>query len=372
MNRMIFQWRSPNNKGRLFAPAVFGNGALLFSGFFRILVLSVALTGSLSCMAQEKGRVFKLLILDSQSGNPYDEVRAALAGALKSHGYQEGGNLRTRLRVAGNDVKAGERVLREELKKDRYDVIFVGGTIATISAKNLLLGDMSQRVVFGSPTDPVGIGVIRDFTSKPFANFTGICYPVPPAARLKFIKRLLPGARTFGLIYADMPQSVSYNQWLQNLIATDAEFKDLRIVFRAVPLITGEDGDKLMVQSAIPLIRELDAQVDAFIKPNDQMGTRRRFAETVYKTASKPLIGITKEDVMGHWGSTAVIYPSHASIGEQAARMIKELFEGKNIADITPEWPKKYGFAVDLPKTKQFKITVPVELLQLSGDNIVR
>ena len=334
--------------------------------------LFFALAASPLCLAEESGRMFKLLILDSQRGNPYNEVRDALANTLRKYGYVEGRNLQTVLQVTGNDVGKGERLLRDELSRDRYDVIFVGGTVATISAKNVLLGDMSQRVVFGSPTDPVGIGVIRNFTSKPFANFTGICYPVPPRARFKFIKRLLPKARTFGLIHADMPQSLSYNKWVQDLVAHDPEFRGMKILFRAVPLITGENGSELMAAAAIPHIRELDSQVDAFIKPNDQMGTHRQFAEVVFKTATKPLIGLTQDDVMDRWGATAAIYPSHLSIGEQAARMIKDLFQGKTIAEIPPEWPKTYGFAVDLPKTRQFKITVPVELLQLAGENIIK
>lgn len=338
----------------------------LFACLFLLLFASSAV------YARDAAKVYSLLILDSQMGNPYDEVRTALIQALNGFGFREGKNLRVTLRVTGNDVVAGEQTLRDAMQKDRYDVIFVGGTVATISAKNVLLGNAKQPVIFGSPTDPVGIGVIKDFSSAPFANFTGVCYPVPPKARLKFIRQFLPGVKTLGLIYADMPQSHSYNKWLQDLLANDAEFKGLKIIFRPVPLITGEHGDKQMADAAIPLIKELDAQVDAFIKPNDQLGTRRLFAETVYKTASKPLIGITRDDVMGHWGSTAVIYPSHSSIGQQTARMIKEVFQGKNTAEIYPEWPKKYGFAVDLPKARQFKIAVPVELLQLAGENVVK
>ncbi len=342
---------------------------------FRVIVLTVCcalMVAMPASFAEEASRAHKLLILDSQQGNPYDEVRVALAHALERQGHVEGKNLHTTLRFAGNDVRQGERMLRDALKANRYDVIFVGGTVATIAAKNVLLGDMSQRVVFAAPTDPVGIGVIKDFNSKPFANFTGVCYPVPPKVRLKFIRQLLPKAGTLGLIYADMPQSHSYNQWVKDLIANDPEFKGLKVIFRPVPLVTGEHGDQLMAEAALPIIRELDAQVDAFIKPNDQLGTRRQFAEVVYKTASKPLIGITRDDVMGHWGATAVIYPSHTSIGAQAAHMIKDLFQGRPLADITPEWPKTYGFAVDLPKAKQFQITVPVEILQLAGENIVK
>lgn len=339
---------------------------------YRVVVILFLVFGfSQFTFATENQANYKLLILDSQQGHPYDEVRAALLQGLNDDGYIEGKNLQIRLKVMGNDINSGERILREEIK-NHYDVIFVGGTVATISAKNVLYGDMTQPVVFGAPTDPVGIGVITAFNTTPTANFTGISYPVPVKARLRFIKRLLPTAKKLGLIYVDMPQSHSYNQWLQDIIAHDSEFTGLEIIFRSVPLITGENGDILMAEAAMTHIKALDSQVDAFIKPNDQMGTRQEFAQIVYKTASKPLIGIVKNDVMARWGAAAVIYPSHDSIGQQAARMIKALFEGKSIADLPAEWPEKYGFAVDLLKSKQFHITVPVELLLLSGDNIIK
>jgi len=251
-----------------------------------------------------------------------------------------------------------------------YDVVFVGGTAATVSAKNTLYGK-TQPVVFGSPTDPVGIGVIKDFSSRPEANFTGVCYPVPVKARLKFIRSLMPKATTFGLIYADMPQSHSYNAWIANLLKNDPEFNDIKVLYRAVPLVTGEDGDRVMAEQSKRHIEELDAQVNAYIKPCDQMGTRKSFAEVVFQTSRKPLIGLVKDDVMEGWGALATIFPSHESIGRQAGRMIKELFEGKKTGDILPEWPAKYGVAVDLGKARLFGMDISVELLQLAAENIV-
>lgn len=347
------------------------------SAVFWLIVVSIAALTVLPSPALSAGGsashpsgTFKLLILDSQKGNPYDEVRASLLTTLARYGYREGKNLTTTIMYSGNDVKEGERILNHELKNS-FDVIFVGGTAATLSARNALHGK-PQRVVFGSPTDPVGIGVIRDFNSRPVANFTGVCYPVPVKTRLKFLRRLMPKAKTFGLIYADMPQSHSYNKWIENLLKNDPEFKDIKVIFRPVPLVTGEDGDRAMAASSKRHIQELDPKVDAYIKPCDQMGTRSNFAAMVYATSRKPLIGLVKDDVMGKWGATATIYPSHESIGNQAARMIKELFEGKRVSDIVPEWPRKYGVAVDLRKAKQFGIDVPVEVLQMAGENIVR
>ncbi|MBI5922495.1 MAG: hypothetical protein HY847_12745 [Betaproteobacteria bacterium] len=346
----------------------------------RTLMISLCLTAGLPGVtwaqswtdAGKEIRIYQLLILDSQLGNPYDEVRDALTKALETHGYSADKNLKITLQVIGNDVKTGEDILRQELGRRRYDVVFVGGTVATIAAKNVLYGNKRQAVVFAAPTDPVGIGVIKDFTSKPAANFTGICYPVPIKARFRFIRQLMPQARTFGLIYADMPQSHSYIRWLQDLIELDPEFKQFKIILRKVALVTGEQGDQQMAAAAEKHVKAIDASVDAFIKPVDQMGTRRSFSEVVYKTASKPLIGMVKDDVMAHWGATAVVYPSHVSIGKQAARMIRDLFQGKQVTEILPEWPKEYGFAVDLAKARQFGINIPVEILQMAGENIVK
>lgn len=330
-----------------------------------LLVVSTSLIA-----APEPSRIYHLFILDSQLGHPYDEVRSALLDELAAFGYREGDNLQVSLHSAGNDRQQGEATLRE-IAQEKIDVIFVGGTVATLAAKSVLLGS-NQPVVFGSPTDPVGIGVIDSFDTPPKANFTGVCYPVPVKARLRFARQLMPQARTFGLIHADMPQAHSYNRWINELLAQDPEFADIRIIFRSVPLVTGEQGDQAMARFAIPHIAELDSQVDAYLKPNDQLGTRRQFAEVVAAHSNKPLIGLVKADVMQGWGATAVVFPSHQSIGRQAARMVRALLEGGEVAAIPPEWPRIYGYAVDLSKSRRFGIQVPIGILQLARENIIK
>ncbi|MBF0400600.1 MAG: hypothetical protein HQL90_07510 [Magnetococcales bacterium] len=316
------------------------------------------------------GSVYRLLILDSQLGHPYDEVREAMLEGLAGFGYRQGENLEIVVHALGNDLQYGEAILKQELDRP-YHVVYVGGTMATMVAKGLLLGKQ-QPVVFASPTDPIGIGVIDDFHTPPKANFTGVCYPVPVKARLRFLRHLMPKARVFGMIYADMPQSHSYNGWIRALLEQEPEFKDIHFLFRAVPLIGGEEGDKRMAEMAVPLIRELDGQVDAFVKSNDQLGTRRHFAKVAYDHATKPLIGMVRNDVMEQWGATAVVYPSHESIGRQAADMIRRILSGEPVSRILPQWPARFGYAVDLPKTRQFGLTVPIGLLQLAGRNIIK
>ncbi len=109
-------------------------------------------------------------------GHPYDEVRLAMLKRLQKFGYRRSQNLQVNIFSADNDIVKGVRILQRESKRD-YDVIFVGGTVATMAARQPLDGGRVP-VVFGSPTDPVGIGVIKDFMTPPESNFTGVCYPV--------------------------------------------------------------------------------------------------------------------------------------------------------------------------------------------------
>ncbi len=317
------------------------------------------------------GRVFKLLIMDSQSGEPYRQVREAMLEALKSWGYVVGENLDITYFTIENDVAKGEAILKEELPKN-YDIIFIDGTVMTVAASHILLNKPKQPVVFAANTDPVGIGVIEGFDIPPKYNFTGVHYPLKVHTRFKFIKEIMPKAKTIGLIYADMPQSYSYRRWVEEFLQADPEFKDMKVIFRSVPLVTGKEGTKLMAEAAKKFVLELDPLVDVFLAPNDQMGVQEYFSRMVYENATKPLVGLGKESVMEGWGATMVIYPSSHSMGRQAARMIKQLFEGKPIKEIYPEWPKENGFAFDLKKAARFGIKVPVEYIELAGENIVK
>ena len=81
----------------------------------------------------------------------------------------------------------------------------------------------------------------------------------------------------------------------------------------------------------------------------------------VGQLASKPLIGILKNDVANKRGALAVIYPDLESMGQHAANMVNMLFQGKTIKEIYPRWTD-FGIVIDQEKAKQFNIAVPTSL----------
>lgn len=312
-----------------------------------------------------------LLIMDSQTGEPYHSTRVAMLESLSQSGYVEGKNLKITYHSIGNDRDLGRKLLQEELARD-YDVVFINGTLMALAAKDVSFGKNLQPFVYACVTDPVGVGVINSFNESPPANFTGVSYPVPVARRLDFVRTLLPEAGRIGLIYADMPQSQSYRRWLEDLLKNDPSFKDIEIIFRSVSLEKGEAGSRHMTSNAESFIHELDPLVDLFLSPNDQMGVMAPFAESVFQIATKPLIGVGRKDVTEGWGAAASIFPSLHSAGNQAAEMIRRLFKGESIENITPEWPAEFGFAFDLHKAQRFGLSIPESWLLEAKDNVVR
>lgn len=311
----------------------------------------------------------KLLVIDSQVGEPYEPVRIALIKELAKEGYTEGKNLEVVYYSLGNFEGKAINIWGKE-SSSKYDVIFLNGTIAVQAFKKLSLND-NNKFVFASITDPVGVGVIEGFYTPPKNNFTGICFSIDVRKRLRFIKKLMPNANKIGLIYADMPQSQSYRRWVDEAL-NEAEFKDLKVIYRSVDFIKSEGGHRRMSLLAQKYVEELNPIVDVFLAPNDQMGAQDAFAKMLFSVATKPLIGLGRKDVMEGWGATAAIYPDLPEVGKRAANMIVQLFEGKMIKQIPPEWPSHIGIAIDLKKAKRFNIKISEELLKTSGSNLIQ
>ncbi len=334
------------------------SGKVLLTAMFLMLIFSLSAGDN----------VYRLLIIDSQDSEPYLSVRESMLAELNRSGYVVNKNLVIVYYSLANHVGAARNVFRKE-KDNEYDVIFVNGTVAAEGMRNQVMGNDKYKVVFASVTDPVGLGIIDNFEESPKANFTGVCYPVKIEERLRFIRKVMPNVKNIGLIYSEMPQSLSYVEWIKESHELP-DFMDLNFVFRKVEFVKSELGYIRMTQLAEDHVKEIDSEVDIYISPNDQMGVQRTFAEMVYKTSTKPLLGQGRKDVMEDWGAAFSIYPCLTGAGVQAAKMIDRLFRGEDIKDIIPEWPP-VGTAFDLKKLAEWNIHPSQELIEEAEGDVV-
>jgi putative ABC transport system substrate-binding protein len=305
----------------------------------------------------------KLLVMDSQSGEPYKTIRKHLYMSLAEAGYVKGVNLEVFEFSIGNREGLVKRLKEQYIEKKKIKYVYVSGTLATMGAKKYLM-NTSAKVIFAAPTDPVGIGVIKNFSTPPAFNFTGICYPVAVDKRIDFLRKVIPNLKTIGYVYTKMPQSLSYLAWLKEVMGR-RELAGIKLELRSVPFIKSNGGQKRMTQLAVKHIKELDSKVDVFLSPNDQMGTQPEFAKMVSKYATKPLVGVGRKDVVERWGATVSIYPDLKNISEVAASMLVRLFQGEAISNIMPQWPMS-GVALNQSLVKKHKLKISADLLKQS------
>jgi len=300
----------------------------------------------------------KLLIIDSQDQEPYKTLRESMLSQLENLGYAEGKNLEVDYESVGNYSGAAFNLLRRNViqKQVDYDVIFVNGTIASQGALQFLEeNDVSGRnlkFVFGNVTDPVGLGMVEELGKPATGLFTGIAYPVSVEERLRFLQRVFGENLTIGFVYADMPQSHSYNKWLEDALQKE-EFKNLKFIFQKVEFVKSDGGHQRMTLLAKEMVKNLNNRVDLFLSPNDQLGSSAEYAQMIAETASKPLVGLAKEK-----GAVLSYAPDLEKNGQKIAQMIVELFSGKAIAEVIPQSSESTIYK-DEELMKKFGITMP-------------
>jgi hypothetical protein len=104
---------------------------LLSAKMLRRVTLLFCLIGLLSIdlaqAAPEPGRDYHLLLLDSQTGRPYEEIRIAMLDTLAEFGYRAGENLHLTQRSSGNDLARDTSIRRGKYRpiKSHQPSLFV-------------------------------------------------------------------------------------------------------------------------------------------------------------------------------------------------------------------------------------------------------
>jgi ABC-type uncharacterized transport system substrate-binding protein len=143
---------------------------MMIRGAALIAVLTLSLLAApLVAEGQPRGNVWHIGYLGSGSASTSEPWVQALRRGLRELGYVEGQNIAIEYRFGDGKVRALPG-LAAEMVRLNVDLIFTGGTIASMAIKD---ATKTIPIVFIGVGDPVGAGLVATL-GRPGANITGL------------------------------------------------------------------------------------------------------------------------------------------------------------------------------------------------------
>ncbi len=221
--------------------------------------------------------------------------------------------------------------------------------IATPSAQAALSVAKKQGipVVFAAVSDPIAAKLVASLDA-PDGLVTGVMDTQPIAEQLDLIRRLLPQARTIGLIYN--PGEINSIQIVAKL---KAEGKDFIFI----------EGPATNAQNVATAAQYLLPKVDLMYLPTDN--TAVSALETLLRLAfshKKPIItGDPNLVLQGALASHGITYEA---IGEATAQKALAILEGKPISSLPIEAPQNTKTWINLSSAKRLGLRLNLDELE--------
>lgn len=244
-----------------------------------------------------------------------DAVRDGVKDALEEAGFKDGDNFHFIYQSAQNRQPTAV-LIAQKFVSDNVNVIVA---IGTPSAQAAASATKEIPIIFAAITDPVAAGLMQDM-AKPDKNVTGVSDMAPVAEQVKFIRELLPQAKTIGYLY---------NPSETNSLAA------LKVLKKAA----AENGFNLVEAAAIQTSQVRNAalalvdKVDVIYITTDN--TVVAALETAIMVANESKIPFIAADPQSaERGALAAAGVNYHDIGTLAGEMAVKLLNGEKIAEI--------------------------------------
>lgn len=298
--------------------------------------------GQKKTVAEEKTQDMKTVgILQFVSHPALDDINKGVKAGLKEAGYKEGENLNIEYQNGQAD-QSKLATMSQQLVDKKVDAL-VG--IATPAAQALANTTSDIPIILGAVTDPVGAGLVKDM-KEPGANITGVSDQPPVKAQINLAKKLLPKAKTVGMLYSSTEDNSKY----QVAEATKAaEENGLTVKKYAVPS-SNEIAQTVQVMSS---------EVDYIYIPLDNtIANAMQTVVTEADKAKKPVI--TSVDTMVEQGGLATIGQNQYELGVQTGKMAAKILSGKADPADTPIYTFDDGdVIINEKQAEKYNIEIP-------------
>lgn len=272
-----------------------------------------------------------------------DAARQGFLDTLKANGYEEGKNLKLEYQNAQNDQSMLNSIAQQFASSD-LDLILA---IATPSAQAMASATEEIPILITAVTDPVEAKLV-DSMDKPGGNISGTTDMNPIKEQLDLLKKLVPAAKTVGVIY--------------NAAEVNSEVQ-VRIVKEEAPALGLEIVEATVASSAdvLQAAQSLIGKVNAIYVPTDNMVVSA--AQSVVQVANENKIPlISGESSVVDAGGLGTIGINYTNLGAQTGEMALRILDGAKPADMPVEGQKNFDIVLNQEAIDLLGIEVPADV----------
>lgn len=282
-------------------------------------------------VSAESGRI---VVLNGQDLKPYQDMLAGLQQSLTKQGI----NLSVEIHaIQGNQAKALD--VLSDVKKNGARLVVTLGTVATQAA---------VREVSHLPILATMIVSADDVQSA--SNATAVLLEFPLDIQLQWLRRMVPGAGTVGVLFNPKENQTKVNNALR--IAKGA---GLSLVTQAVD-----------TPRALPdALENLARTVDALWGISDSVVMPPQTAEPILMSTLRnkiPLVGLSTSWVKA--GALYALDRDYVDIGIQCGEVAGKILTGASVGSLAPIHPRKVTYTVNLKTARAMNLELPQDLIQ--------
>lgn len=239
------------------------------------------------------------------------------------------------------------------IRKRKPSFVLAVGTTAALAAKKELMG---IPIVFCMVLNPVSSGLVK-YMKSPGGSITGASLDIPLETQYKYIKMLIPDAKSIGVIYNPEETGI--------------------LVQEAVRV--AKAGNISLIAKAISSEREVPDAMKSMLDKVDILwsvadGTVFGPQSTQYillttLRARMPFMGLSPAFVKA--GALMALSCDYADTGKQAAEIAMRILDGENPGDIPIAVPRRISLHINLRTAKHIGLNVPENAVELA-DEVIR
>ncbi|MBR8072447.1 ABC transporter substrate-binding protein [Burkholderia cenocepacia] len=273
-----------------------------------------------------------------------DAIRDGVRAELKAEGYGDD-KLKWEYQSAQGNTGTAAQIARKFVG-DKPDVIVA---IATPAAQSVVAATKSVPVVYSGVTDPVAAQLVKGWGPSG-TNVTGVSDKLPLDRQIALIKRVVPNAKTVGMVY---------NPGEANSVVVVKELKEIL----AKQGMTLKEAAAPRTVDIGPAAKSLIGKVDViYTNTDNNVVSAYEALVKVANEAKIPLVAGDTDSVKR--GGIAALGINYGDLGRQTGKVVARILKGEKPGAIASETSSNLELFVNTGAAAKQGVTLSPDLVK--------